>query len=508
MAHLQKPKTKVTAAEGIKPILRAKSQKRRKRNGDLAGIPKTPPRGRNDLLPRLAMAYAPIGSVVESSRRIRKKDVVQIARVKASIAKFGLVVPIIVDDKMQIVHGHAVYDAARELGLSELPVVMLSHLNADELRLLSITLNRLGETGTWDDENLKLEIEDLEIAGEDLSLSGFDPKELDILLLEDDDGDATETEVVPPLAQDAVSQPGNLWRLGSHLVLQGDATLAESYETLMQPGEEARAVVTDTPYNVRNEGHVTSQSHHPDFKMAGGEMSRDEFFVFLKSWLLTSTAHVMDGGLVATFIDWRSVGLVLNSGRELGFDLLNIIVWAKQNGGQGSFWRSQHELFPVFKKGRAPHVNNIELGRHGRWRSNVWQYPGASTLGSDAREGLKVHPTVKPRAMMEDALLDMTDRGEIIIDPFLGSGSTLLAAETTARRCRGIELDSIYCDLTIRRWQELTGDQAILVATGETFDELAQLQTSNDESDKRAPVSALNPDNAETQQSSQENDND
>jgi DNA modification methylase len=183
-------------------------------------------------------------------------------------------------------------------------------------------------------------------------------------------------------------------------------------------------------------------------------------------------ARLVEGGLLATFIDWRSIDLVIACGRELGLDLLNVVVWVKTNGGQGSLWRSQHELLPVFKKGTEPHVNNVELGRHGRWRSNVWEYAGASSIGSDSRDGLELHPTVKPRLLLEDALIDVTNRGDIVIDCFAGSGSTLLAAETTCRRCRAIEFDGPYCDVIIRRWCEMTGREPVLEATGETFAEV------------------------------------
>ena len=182
--------------------------------------------------------------------------------------------------------------------------------------------------------------------------------------------------------------------------------------------------------------------------------------------------YLDDGGLLATFIDWRSVDLVIASGLALELALLNLVVWEKSNGGQGSLWRSQHELLPVFKKGDAAHVNNVELGRHGRWRSNVWTYPGGSTLGSDSREGLNFHPTVKPRVLLEDALLDVTNRDDIVIDCFAGSGSTLLAAEAVGRRCRAVELDGPYCDVIIRRWREMTGGDAVLESTDETFGEV------------------------------------
>jgi DNA modification methylase len=203
--------------------------------------------------------------------------------------------------------------------------------------------------------------------------------------------------------------------------------------------------------------------------MANGEMNAEEFMAFNKAWMSAAMAYLVDGGLLATFIDWRSVEIVLACGRELDLALLNVIVWAKSNGGQGSLWRSQHELLPFFKKGSAPHVNNIELGRHGRWRSNVWTYPGASSLGSDARRSLQDHPTV----MIEDAILDLSNRGDIVLDPFLGSGSTLIAADKAGRVCRGVEFDPLYVDVIIRRYEAATGEAAVLAETGEPFADVA-----------------------------------
>ena len=254
----------------------------------------------------------------------------------------------------------------------------------------------------------------------------------------------------------------------------------------MLRGEFAQLVLTDEPYNVANVGHVTSNADHREFAFAHGEMSREEFARFNRQWMEAVLARLVDGGLFATFIDWRSIDLVIASGRELALDLINVVVWVKTNGGQGSLWRSQHELLPVFKKGAEPHINNVELGRHGRWRSNVWEYDGASSLGSDAREGLALHPTVKPRLLLEDALIDVTNRGDIVIDCFAGSGSTLVAGEATGRRCRAIEFDGPYCDVIIRRWSEMTGREAVLEATGETFTEV-EARRSNEEPSDPAP---------------------
>jgi DNA modification methylase len=211
---------------------------------------------------------------------------------------------------------------------------------------------------------------------------------------------------------------------------------------------------------------------HREFAMASGEMTDAEFLAFNEVWIGAALPYLCDGGVFGTFIDWRGHPTVHSAAVKLGLKPLNLIVWTKTNAGMGSLYRSQHELLPLFKQGCAPHVNNVELGKRGRWRSNVWSYPGASSLGSDARRGLEDHPTVKPTAMLEDALLDLSDRGDIVIDPFLGSGSTLIAAEKTGRVCRGVELDPLYIDVIVRRYEAATGKSAVFTSTGETYEVL------------------------------------
>jgi DNA modification methylase len=212
--------------------------------------------------------------------------------------------------------------------------------------------------------------------------------------------------------------------------------------------------------------------------MASGEMTDAEFLAFNQEWIGAVLPYLCDGGVFGTFIDWRGCPTVNAAAVKLGLKPVNLIVWAKTNAGMGSLYRPQHELLPLFKKGSAPHVNNVELGKRGRWRSNVWTYPGASSLSSDARRGLQDHPTVKPTAMLEDALLDLTGRNDIVIDPFLGSGSTLIAAEKTGRVCRGVELDPLYVDVIVRRYEAATRNAAILVETGETFAALSASRAS------------------------------
>jgi DNA modification methylase len=223
---------------------------------------------------------------------------------------------------------------------------------------------------------------------------------------------------------------------------------------------------------VKIAGNVTG-GRHREFAMASGEMTDAEFLAFNEAWVAAVLPYLCDGAVCGSFIDWRGFPTLHSAAAKLGLVPLNLIVWAKSNAGMGSLYRSQHELLPLFKQGTAPHVNNVELGKRGRWRSNVWTYPGASSLGSDARRGLQDHPTVKPTAMLEDALLDLTNRGDIVIDPFLGSGSTLIASDKTGRICRGVELDPLYIDVIVRRYERASGQAAFLVETGESFRELS-----------------------------------
>jgi DNA modification methylase len=270
-----------------------------------------------------------------------------------------------------------------------------------------------------------------------------------------------------------VARPGDIFVFeGGHKIICGDATDPETYRVLFGD-ETARLVLTDEPFNVPIGGHVTKGDHR-EFAMASGEMSDAQYSAFNSAWMGASLAHLCDGGLIGTFIDWRGYPLVHAAAISHGLDPINLCIWTKTNGGMGSLYRSQHELFPLYKKGTAAHVNNIELGKNGRWRSNVWCYPGASSVSSDSRKGLELHPTVKPAAMLTDAMLDLTHRGDIVLDPFLGSGSTLIAGHGIGRRCFGIELDPRYVDVVLTRCQTVYGISAIFESTGETFDVVAR----------------------------------
>jgi len=463
-----------TRARGVKDEITARSRRRRETQAALVEIDdRAAGRLRNDLVPELRIEHLDVGSVKVASRQLRGRDAAQAARIRASVKKFGVSRPILVNPNHEVIEGHGVLEAAKALGLEKIPCVIVGHLTAEEQRLFRLAINRLGESGSWDFKELRVELLELIDLGCDVADAGFELAEVDALLLDDDEVDEEpDPNASTALSGAPISRPGDVWRLGRHRLAQGDARAAESYQRLMLPGEEARMIYTDVPFNVPIGGHVTSNGDHREFACASGEMSREEFARFNRDWMNAGLPYLVDGGLLATYIDWRSVDLLIGCGREVGLEPINLIVWAKTNAGQGSLWRSQHELLPVLKKGSASHLNNVQLGKLGRWRSNVWTYPGASSMGSDARDGLAVHPTVKPRAMLADCLLDVSNRDDIVIDPFVGSGSTLLAAEATGRVCRAIEIDALYCDLVVRRWQAMTGEEAFREQDGASFAEL------------------------------------
>jgi DNA modification methylase len=471
---------KIRTASGATKALAQKTQERRQTLREVHEVAAHMPVRRNDLAPALKVERMPIDALKPATRRVRRADAAQVERVIASIRQFGICAPVLISSERQIVHGHAVWEAARQLGISEISCALVDHLSEAEQRALAIALNRLSERGQWDFEILQHEFRELGASIDDLAVMGFELPEIDVILMgpviETPEQEAAAIPIVGPIA---VSQPGDVWRLGDHRLLQGDARDTDCYSRLMKE-QLARLVLTDEPFNVKIAGHVTGGEHR-EFAMATGEMDRTAYLEFNIAWIKPATGRLVDGGLISTAIDWRSIDVVMAAARELGLAHINTAVWAKTNGGQGSLWRSAHELFPIFKKGTAAHVNNVELGRHGRWRSNVWTCAGGSSLGSDSREGLEVHPTVKPRALIEDVLLDVTNRGDIVIDPFLGSGTTLVAAHATDRRCMAIEIDGLYCDVAIARWQDMTGETAVLEATGESFATTAQRRVRGDD---------------------------
>jgi DNA modification methylase len=406
----------------------------------------------------------------------------QIGQIASSIRIFGFNVPVLVDRQGNVVCGHGRLLACRELDMTEVPTLCLDHLTSAQARAFMIADNRLTEIATWDDQLLAQQFRDLSLSGLDFSLevTGFMTAEIDLRInsLEDKPAqDADPVDVLPePPAGPPVSKIGDLWLLGRHRLLCGSALDTLAFAALMGQ-EHAASVFTDPPYNVEIDGHASGLGaiHHRPFPMASGEMDKTEFTAFLGRALRNLAAFSAAGSLHYICMDWRHLDELLIAGTEAYGELKNLCVWVKDNAGMGSLYRSQHELVFVFKERGGAHRNNVQLGQFGRNRSNVWNYPGANSFARSGAEGnlLALHPTVKPVAMVADAILDCTERGGIVLDAFLGSGTTVIAAERTGRRCYGMELDPLYVDTAIHRWQVLTGEKARHAASGRAFDDLA-----------------------------------
>ena len=425
----------------------------------------------------LKVEYRDLKALKPYDRNARTHSKKQIRQIADSIERFGWTNPVLIDGQDQIVAGHGRVAAAKRLGIEAVPTIRLEYMSEVEIRAYVIADNRLAELADWDDEILAIELQALVELDFDVEVTGFETAEIDLLIdgLDVagaiDDGDRIP-EVDPSASR--VTQAGDLWRLGRHRLLCGDATKRKSFERLMA-GERAQMVFTDPPYNVPIDGHVCGlgRIRHAEFAMASGEMSEAEFTGFLETVLGHLAAHSADGALHFVCMDWRHVYELLSASRETYGEMKNLCVWAKTNAGMGSLYRSQHELVFVFKNGSAPHVNNVELGRHGRYRTNVWQYAGVNALGADRDDALAMHPTVKPVALVADAIRDCSRRGDIVLDAFGGSGTTLIAAERAGRRGYAIEIDPLYVDVTLERFRATFGEEPVHEASGLTFSELS-----------------------------------
>ena len=434
---------------------------------------------------RLEVTLRPVGDLIPDPRNPRTHSVGQVRQIAQSIAAFGFNVPILIDRVGQVVAGHGRLAACRLLGWADVPTIMLEHLSAQQARAFTIADNRLTDTSEWDDRLLAEQLQSLAAADLDFDLEaiGFDLPEIDLRIQSlgaDTTNEAPEDIDLPSPGAVPVSTLGDLWQLGPHRVLCGNAQRAEDYERLMA-GRQASVVFSDPPYNVRIGGNVSGNglTQHREFAMASGEMDGAGFAHFLTQACSLMARHSASGSLHFVCMDWRHLPELLAAGKAAYTELKNLCVWVKDNGGMGSLYRSQHELVLVFKHGTAAHVNNVQLGQYGRNRSNVWNYAGVNSFSRATGEGnlLALHPTVKPLAMVADALMDASNRGDHVLDPFLGSGTTLIAAETTGRIAFGLEIDPLYVDTAIRRWQRRTGLKAVHADSGRAFDELEAERT-------------------------------
>jgi DNA modification methylase len=427
--------------------------------------------------PELLITYQPIEALKPNPRNARTHSKHQIHQIAKSVKEFGFTSPVLVDKDNIILGGHGRVAGAKKLGMLSVPTICLEDLSPDQARAYALADNRIAENAGWDPSILAIELQYLAIDTDfDVTVTGFEIPEID-LILSPPDGKPDVQDVFevadtgPP-----ITQLGDLWRLDQHRIVCGNSVQQESYAKLMG-AKRAAVVFTDPPYNVAINGHATGKGsiQHREFQMASGEMSEFEFLSFLAAALGLMVRFSKAGSVHFVCMDWRHMSELLTASKQVYGSFLNLCVWVKNNGGMGSLYRSQHELIFVFRNGKDQHRNNVQLGRFGRNRTNVWEYPGINTLSKQAEEGnlLALHPTVKPVALVADALLDCSTPGDIVLDGFLGSGSTLIAAERTGRSCYGIELDPIYVDTAIKRWQRYTGDHAIHAISGKRFDELA-----------------------------------
>jgi len=427
---------------------------------------------------QLSVTYEEIQNLVPYARNARVHSKRQIRQIAESIRTFGFTNPVLVNRSKMIVAGHGRIEAAKLLGMSSVPTICLENLTEDQIRTYILADNRLAEKAGWDDSILAIELQHLISVdlGFDVSITGFEVGEID-LILQEAAGKEEQEEPVEISPGPALTKRGDIWLLGNHRLICGDALEESTYSALMKD-TKADVVFSDPPYNLVINGIVGRGAiHHREFAMASGEMSESEFFDFLCRALALLEGHSRDGSVHFICMDWRHAAEVLLAGKRVYGALLNLCVWTKDNGGMGSFYRSQHELIFAFRKGKEPHRNNIQLGKFGRNRTNVWRYAGVNTLSKSAGEGnlLALHPTVKPVAMIADAILDCSARGDIVLDSFSGVGSTILAAEKVGRVCYAIEIDPLYVDATVKRWEKHTGQKAFCATTGECFDQVEVL---------------------------------
>jgi DNA methylase/ParB-like nuclease domain len=406
--------------------------------------------------PRLAVTYRAISDLIPDPRNARTHPKRQTDQLKASIEAFGFTNPILADPDGHIIAGHGRLQAARAMGLTEVPTIILSGLSETQKRALRIADNKIALNAGWDLEILQVELGELASLDVEIdpTLTGFSTGEIDVILATAADPD---DEVIPPVPTTPRTKPGDIWVLGDHRVGCGDGRDAGFLQRII--GDEARvdAAFLDPPYNVKIGGHAVAAGSHREFAMASGEMNEPEFRSFLADTLGAAAHCSRDGAVHFVCMDWRHMDSVSTVGHTVYGELLNLCVWNKSNAGMGSLYRSKHELVFVYRVGSTPHLNMVELGKHGRNRTNVWDYASVNSMRGSRRQDLALHPTVKPTGLVADAIQDVTRRGDLVLDLFLGSGTTLMAAERIGRRFRGLDIDPAYVDVAIERWSARTG---------------------------------------------------
>jgi DNA modification methylase len=439
-------------------------------NGNQPRLPVGSCSERSVMRPRTSLRANPRNARVHSKKQIR-----QIAN---SIKAAGFIGVIIVDEDNMVLAGHARLKAAELLDMDLVPTITAAGLSDAQKRAFVLADNKLCENAGWDRDLLVKEFGELapllEPLNWNLTLTGFEAAEIDSLII-DHGTEQPGPEDIPPATEALeVSRAGEIWLLGRNRVLCGNAQSDSDFDRLMD-GTSAAMVFADPPYNIKIASvQGRGQIKHPEFAFASGEMDEQQFIAFLSTTLGNAARVSRGGALHYVCMDWRHTFELISASRSVyGREMLNLCVWNKTNPGQGSFYRSQYEHVGIFRVGLTSHQNNIQLGARGRNRSNVWTYPGISGFGADRLDLLAQHPTVKPVALVADAIRDCTTRGDIVVDPFLGSGTTILAAERTGRRGYGLEFEPRYVDAAIRRWEKYTRSDAVLEGDGRSFTEIA-----------------------------------
>lgn len=430
--------------------------------------------------PRLEIEYLAPRAIRPRARNPRTHSDSQIGKLMEAIREFGFTAPVLIDGQGEVIAGHGRLEAAKRMGMAEIPIIRLSHLSPGQIRALVIADNQLAALSSWDDDILKLELQDLVFEdGLDFSatITGFEAAQIDALVFGADFAAPDPADQAPPLLTNAspITQLGDLWRAEGLTLACGDALGADAYAAALG-GERAAMALTDPPYNVAIDGHVSGKGKifHREFVQASGEMSEDEFIAFLSASCRRLKQQVSAGALVYMFMDGAHLYELMSGARQAGLTQKTLCTWAKTNAGMGSFYRSQTEHIVVFKAGEAAHTNNVRLGRFGRNRTTLWSYPGVNSFGRNRDQALAQHPTVKPVGLLADAILDATHKGDLVLDPFAGSGSTLIAAHRVGRRAAGIELDPLYVDSALARIMALTGLDFERASDGASFKDLQE----------------------------------
>jgi DNA modification methylase len=415
---------------------------------------------------QLQISYRAPTSIRTNRNNARSHSSKQVAQIAASISQFGFTNPVLVDEEGLLIAGHGRLKAAQKLALERVPAIELKGLSDEEKRTLLLADNKIALNAGWDTDLLKVELEHLQQVEADfhVEITGFSTGEIDLILnsskIDPDD------EVVPAVPAHPYVQMSDVYQLGDHRIGCGDCR-DENFLRVLTGGTRVDTAFLDPPYNVPIKKHASTRDIHREFAMASGEMSDAEFEAFLRASLSACASVTRDGGVHFVCMDWRHMDVVSTVGKTVYNKLLNLCVWNKSAAGMGSLYRSKHELIFVYRVGSTPHFNAIELGRHGRNRTNVWDYSSANSLRGTRRADLDLHPTVKPVTMVADAMCDVTKQGDVVLDAFLGSGTSLIAAERAHRRLIGCDIDPGYVQLAIERWRDLTGERPVRLSMQE-----------------------------------------